>query len=187
MMPKMRYGIEEHRHRFSVRAAARAAQRGLRKAKVAVLRKALENSGVAEYLRTCDGDAVDEAGFDAEHRVWCQRVASSLREAGVENVAFGRAAKLIAVYLKSAVVMDKHATELARVAHPPIDGILLRNIAACADVRSDYKREWARVRWTQLDEDGYYRLISQLRAAFGARESFWMLERYWTVTDEPGQ
>ena len=57
---------------------------------------------------------------------------------------------------------------------------------AASDVASPHRKEWARVRWTKLDEESYYRLVGQLRAALAPGEPFWALERYWTVTDEPG-
>jgi hypothetical protein len=181
----MRYGIEEHSHRFSVWAAARAAQRGF--TTVENLRTALEGSGVREFLKTGDIESVDEAAFETRHRSWCRSIMSWLTDAGVRNVTFGRAAKLIGIYLKSRVVLGVgHHSSLSRVAHPPIDGILLSNVARSPDVVSPYKGEWARVRWTRLDEEDYYRLIGQLRAILAPGAPFWVLEQYWTVTDEDG-
>jgi hypothetical protein len=184
MREEVNYGIEEHRHRFSVWAAARAAQRGF--TTVDKLRKALENSGVVEFLSTGDWESVDQEQFDALHRTWCRAVMSWLSDAGVEKVTFGRAAKLIGMYLKSMVVLGPgYGSALSRVAHPPIDGILLRNVAASPEVVSPHQREWARVRWTKLDEEGYFRLVGQLLEALPPEEPFWVLERYWTVVDEP--
>jgi hypothetical protein len=51
MMP---YDLVEHRHRFSVWAAARAAQRGLKGGRIEVLRDALEQSGVVEFAKAND-------------------------------------------------------------------------------------------------------------------------------------
>lgn len=177
------YGIEEHRHRFSMWAAARAAQRGF--TDVNRLRTALESSGVREFLRTCNLDAIDTVGFDALHRAWCRAIVASLIHGGVEKVTFGRAAKLVAVYMKSVVVIGIGCgSRLSSVAHPPIDGILLSAASRSPSVISGYKADWARVRWTTLDEESYYRLIGQLRAVLAPGEPFWMLERFWTVTDE---
>jgi hypothetical protein len=96
---------------------------------------------------------------------------------------FGRAAKLVAVYLKATVVVGGDPeTSLARVAHPPIDRILLQNLARAEELDSPHQRAWARTNWTQLSEDAYYELIVQLRACLKAGEPLWHLERYWTVT-----
>jgi hypothetical protein len=129
---------------------------------------------------------VDEAGFKTRHREWCRAIMLSLTNAGVKNVTFGRAAKLVAVYLKSTVVLGTgHGSTLSKVAHPPIDSILLSNAAGSPEVVSPDKREWRKVRWTRLGEDAYYQLIGQLRTILAPDEPFWMLEQYWTVTDEP--
>lgn len=177
------YGIEEHRHRFSVWAAARAAQRGF--TDVNRLRAAVERCGVREYLRTCDFEAIDPLAFDALHRTWCRAVMAELIRNEVEKVTFGRAAKLIAIYLKSVVVLGVGCgSRFSSVAHPPIDSILLSAAAQSPTVVSGHKADWARMRWTMLDEESYYRLIEQLRAILAPGEPFWMLEKFWTVTDE---
>lgn len=180
-----KYGIVEHRHRFSVWAAARATQRGF--TTVEKLRRALESSGVVEFLSTYDDESIDAVSFEELHRKWCRDIMSWLINAGVEKVTFGRAAKLIGIYLKSIVVLGAgYGSTLSRVAHPPIDGILLSRVAVSPSVVSEYKGEWARVRWTKLDEKAYYCLIGQLRNILAPDEPFWMLEQYWTVTDDPG-
>ncbi len=178
------YGIDQHRHRFAVWAAARAAQRRWAKAKVGTLGRALEASGVVEFLDRTNLSDIDEARFDALHLRWCRSVIDFLQNVGLPNVTFGRAAKLIAIYLKAVVVLGPGSeTPFARIAHPPIDGILLRNLAA-SDVDSEHKREWVRTRWTQFSEEQYYELIEQLRQALGTQEPFWQLERFWTVTND---
>jgi hypothetical protein len=178
----MPYEINEHRHRFCVWAAARAAQRGF--TKVGILRKALEACGVVQFLDTADLDDIDATRFDELHRQWCMSAVAFLQRAGISNVPFGRVAKLIAIYLKCVVVLGPASgTGLAREAHPPIDGILLRNLAA-SNVNSKHKRTWANIKWTKLKYEQYYELIMQLRQAVGPEEPFWKLERFWTVTND---
>lgn len=180
----MSYDITEHRHRFSVWAAARAAQRGF--ASLAALRDALERCGVVEFLARAEAHETDEARFRALHEGWCRSIVKSL-EASHPRVTFGRAAKLVAVYLKSMVVLARPDTTLARFVHPPIDAILLRNVSRAADVHSLHKPAWAHVKWTQLNELSYYALVSQLRAVIAREEPFWKLEQFWTVSDESDQ
>jgi hypothetical protein len=176
----MLYDIAEHRHRFSVWAAARAAQRGF--ASVGVLRDALECSGVVEFLDRADAYGTDECRFRTLHEGWCRSIVRSL-EIRYPKATFGRAAKLIAVYLKSMVVLARPDTILAGAAHPPIDSILLGNLARAPNVHSPHKPTWARVRWTQLDETSYYTLVGQLRAVIADGEPFWKVEQFWTVSE----
>ena len=180
---KKGYRIDEHRHRFSVWAAARATQRGF--SDVGTLRRALEKCGVREFLATSNLEDIDATRFDAIHRHWCMSVVDFLKKAPVRNVTFGRAAKLIAMYLKSEVVLGPGSeTAFARIAHPPIDGILLAKLAGSSDVKSEHKKKWAKTKWTKLNEQQYYELVEQLRGVLGHEEPFWKLERFWTVTTQ---
>lgn len=178
------YDLEQHRHKFAVWAAARAAQRGF--TSVGKLRKALEGSGVREFLREDDLESVTAASFERHHLKWCRKIVSELRDLGVQadRVSFGRAAKLVAVYIKSMIVLgEKCGSSLASVAHPPIDSILLRNASRCSSIHSSFKSSWAKKRWTKLKEDEYYSLIKELREAMKPESRFWMLERYWKPAD----
>lgn len=179
----MIYSIDEHRHRFSVWAAARAVQRGF-PADINKLREALKCCGIRTFLTPANLDNMDEARFDDQHEHWCMKVISSLNAATAMDVSFGRAAKLIAMYLKSMVVLGPASeSAFARVAHPPIDGMLLRNLAG-SELPSEHKGNWKKDRWTGLTKDRYYNLIAELRQAFGTEKPFWMLEHFWNVTKD---
>ena len=144
----------------------------------------LEACRLREFLVTLNFNEIDSLRFDMLHRQWCRAVINFLEEGGVSNVTFGRAAKLIAVYLKTVAVLGPgFRTAFASIAHPPIDAILLRKLAA-SDVNSAYKSKWAKIKWTKLNEVQYYELILELRQALAVDEPFWMLERYWTVTND---
>ncbi len=178
----MDYEPFDHRHRFAVWAAARAAQRGF--APVEVLRAALEATDIVHFVRDPASVQVDERAFEAHHRRWCTAIVEFLAEKGIANVTYGRAAKLVAVYLKSMIVLGPDGpSSLASIAHPPIDRILLQNLAS-SDVASPHKSEWRATTWTTLDEQSYYALISQLRGVLAKSEPFWKLEKYWTVTND---
>lgn len=172
-----------HKHNFAVWAGARAAQR--RFTTVSMLRDAIEQSGVREFLKTGARRRVSQDTFDKTHAKWCRSIKSYLSRRGVKGASFGRAAKLIAVYLKVMVIIASEAkSSLSNVAHPPIDRITLQNLARAKEVQSPYKREWRRLNWTQLDEADYYKLINQLRACLRKGEPMWHLEKYWSVTND---
>ena len=170
----MSYDLFEHRHRFAVWAAARASQRGF--TSVDVLREALERSDIVRFVQNPESLETDEIAFLAHHRSWCTAVVERLQNRGIANVSYGRAAKLIAVYLKAMIVVGPHATSsLASVAHPPIDRILLQNLPS-SDVASPNKSKWRVTTWTTLDAAGYYALVSELREVLAKNGPLWPLE-----------
>jgi hypothetical protein len=102
----MPYDMTEHRHRFAAWAAARAVQRGWGSSKTEKLRNAIESCGVREFVGSLESPhGVDERRFRELHRQWCCAVIESLTQQGVAAATFGRAAKLVAVYLKVMVVL----------------------------------------------------------------------------------
>lgn len=178
----MSYDITEHRHRFAVWAAARAAQRGF--TTVRNLRDALQATDIQETLSASSTLDLSAAQFDKLHRQWCSAICSSLIDRQISKTTHGRAAKLVAIYLKAIVVMGSwYDSPLARHMHPPIDRILLQSLAASDRITSPYKAAWRSISWTQLDEAAYEQLIAQLRGAMPAGAPFWMLEEYWQPSD----
>jgi hypothetical protein len=135
------------------------------------------------FLRSADLDAVGASDFDKRHRQWCRSVVRFLKSRALTHATFGHAAKLIAIYLKSMIILGPASeTTFARVAHPPIDSILLAAISSSGEIDCGHRHAWAKIKWTQFDEAAYYRLIGELRPCAGADEPFWKLERFWTVT-----
>ena len=128
--------------------------------------------------------------FDKLHREWCEQVVCYFGKNGVSaNInnraakMYGRAAKLVGVYLKCMVVIGPSAkTQLAHVAHPPIDSNLLKELAKVPGISPKAKKTFSDTRWTDLDFDGYDNLIETIRAEEKLQEDidpFWRLERYW--------
>lgn len=180
----MTYDLAEHRHRFAVWAAARAAQRGF--TSVTHLRGALEATSIRADLRVPETLALERAGFEEIHLGWCRSICTTLNGWDVQKVAFGRAAKLVAVYLKGMVLMGGDSdTPLARCMHPPLDRILLQTLARSDEISSPHKGAWRRINWTRLDEEAYYQLIDQLRAVTPSNVPFWRIEEYWQPSDAP--
>lgn len=122
------------------------------------------------------------AEVDARHRQWCGRILETLAARGIANSTYGRAAKLLAVYLKASVVLaGAHETPFGRLLHPPIDAILLRRLSSDSAHRSALRAPWRKTRWTKLDEDGYFQLVEEFRQVGLDQPAFWAIERYWEV------
>src|SRR5688572_26604193 len=98
------YDLLIHRHRFAAWAAARASQRGLVAASSALLTRSLESLGFPQTLETVLTAIASAEDFDAIHRQNCGRIVAFLAQNGVKP-SFGRAAKLLAIYLKSMVIL----------------------------------------------------------------------------------
>ena len=180
----MTYDLFEHRHRFSAWAAARAAQRGLRNGTTEVCYHALKNEAkLTEFIRQHAGKPITCKEFDKLHREWCKSVVAYLKEQGVSAVTYGRAAKLVGVYLKCMVVIGPLAgTPLARFAHPPIDSNILDGLAEVPGISPKAKKIFLSTRWTKLDRKQYYDLVKIIRSEKELRDDidpFWRLERYW--------
>ena len=99
-------------------------------------------------------------------------------------MTYGRAAKLVAVYLKATVIMGDGAnSSLGHHVHPPIDRILLQRMASSDKISSRHQRAWSAINWTQLDECAYDELIHQLRGVIPDGAPFWTIEEYWEPSD----
>src|SRR5262245_13665367 len=101
------YNLAIHQHRFAAWAAARAAQRGLA-ANSNIIVDALDQCCVKAVVDNRGEWPATSAEFDAKHRSWCRTVLIRLRHAGIKRATYGRAAKVIAVYLKARVVLAGH-------------------------------------------------------------------------------
>jgi hypothetical protein len=164
----MPYTFEEHLHNYAVWTAARAVQRAFTSTRN--IKEAIE----AADLRSFAESPVDltEQEFEAFHREAANWIMDSLRTNLVANATYGRAAKIIAIYLKTAVILpSRGACTRSRIFHPPIDGILLNNLSADPENPNLVHRPW-----TQLSEHDYWNLVGQIKAL----KSFdWTLEAYW--------
>lgn len=177
----MTYSHFQHRHNFAVWCAARAVQRKF--TKTPVLKEALEKSGVVEFIRQNEDRLMSQEDFDQLHGVWCDSIIQTWENRDVIGRSYGRAAKLIAVYIKAMAVVNDGDSRLSQVAHPPIDRMILQNISKDKTVEHPNRPYWKAVNWTELDKTQYLNLIRDFRVVF-KDEPFWHLEKYWTVTDD---
>jgi len=174
----MIYDLAEHRHRFAVWAAARASQRGF--TTVEILRDALEATDIRGVLTAVATLQLQEVDFETLHRRWCSSICSTLSHRQIAKITYGRAAKLVAVYLKATILMGEGwDTPFGRSMHPPIDRTLLQRLASSERVKSPHTAAWRSVNWTHLTESEYYRLIAQLREVIPDGKPFWVIEEHW--------
>ena len=169
----MPYTFNEHLHNYAVWAAARAVARNF--TNTANVKSAIEKTELRSLLDSNEKFTI--AGFDQFHRETARKIIAHLKyvDKGLEEKAtYGRAAKIIAIYIKTAIVIrDSGMSNLARIGHPPIDRILLTNAS-----KKHENLGLTMYNWTQLLEGEYFELIEKLRTI--EFESFWEVERYWS-------
>lgn len=167
------YDYPEHRHQYAVWTAARAVQRNF--ANTSSIKSAIESSGLRAFAE--DNKAYTTELFDQLHKLWAKQLITSLQRSGVLKSNYGRAAKIIAIYLKTAVIIcNSGKCNKSEVIHPPIDSILLTTIAANNPEMNILKT----TRWTFLDEARYWNLVSMFRQS--SLPFNWRLEEYWKAT-----
>ena len=177
----MNYSHFQHRHNFAVWCAARAVQRKF--AKTPVLKEALENSGVAEFVSQNEDKTISQKDFDKLHADWCDSILQTWKNKNVNGSSYGRAAKLIAVYIKSMTIVRNGQSSLSEAAHPPIDRMILHNISKDKAITHPNRLKWKAVNWTELEKIEYLNLINDFRKVFHGKP-FWHLEQYWPITNE---
>ncbi len=117
------------------------------------------------------------------HEQWCDVILTTWEKARVDGASYGRAAKLVAVYIKSMIVVQNDGNSFSSVAHPPIDRILLQNISKDKTICHRNKSNWKEIKWTQLNKTEYIKLVSDFRQVFEGKP-FWTIEKYWIVEDD---
>ena len=165
----MSYTFSDHLHNFSVWTAARAVQRAYTTTKN--IKAAIDKTELAQLALKCDIKTSDE--FDIFHRKTSKILIEYLSGIGIYT-SYGRAAKIIAIYLKTSIIIKYSGeSDLSKIIHPPIDNILLTNLS-----KSNKHLNVSNIKWTQLSEDEYFELIKRLRSLHF--NGFWELEKYWS-------
>jgi hypothetical protein len=194
----------EHRHRLAVWVAGRAYSRKGSGHTMEVAQALIENSGLGAIASPEDlpapGDmdafihSLIEAVMRAsiaipQHHHWKSGELRSL------VCTYGRAQKLVNMYLKSKIICAGNEDDDVRVSalHPPLDDQLLKAIHSnrkqCpAETKARFDDEWKKARalgtaWTQFDQVTYQAYIKAIRS-FLAGRPLWHIEYLWTPVSE---
>lgn len=170
----MAYTFERHLHNYACWTAARAVQRNFTNTPNII--RAIEHSDLMQ-LENLKVNSSEE--YDVFHRKCCNQLIDYFKkEYDLKTTTYGRAAKIVAIYLKTAVIVRYSGEgKLAEVAHPPIDRILLSNLR----IKKSFLGIEYKTNWTELDEIQYFALIAKLRTL--PLEKFWQIEEFWDVSN----
>lgn len=163
-METKEYNFDQHRHNFAVWTATRSVQRGFTNTKN--ISTAIEISGLRDFVETYK--SIGKAEFEDFHIKCAQKITTTLKK---ENCTYGIAAKIIAVYLKTSLVIYTKGKNCEYI-HPPLDRILLTNLKKCNGIKNYIYKPW-----TRLDKKAYWKLISLIEKQEGKID--WKLEQYW--------
>jgi hypothetical protein len=163
-MADTKYTFNQHRHNFARWTAARAVQRNFTTTEN--IAKAIEKSGLRDFVESYNGIGKDD--FSSFHIKCAGKIITVLKK---EKCTYGIAAKIIAVYLKTSLVIYNKGKNCENI-HPPLDRILLTNFKKCNEL-NDYTYK----PWTKLDKNEYWNLISLIEKQEGKID--WKLEQYW--------
>lgn len=175
----MSYSIEKHKHRLAAWAASRAASTSkLCRFKVVDGVKILEESGFSHSFLVNDLPAPPIV--DKTHKIWRINIINAANSRDL-NFTHGVAAKLINIYLKVRFVCGgNHEDERVNALHPPIDAVLLKELAK-KDIGSSAS-EWRKFRnagWSKYDSDTYEDVIKLIRNSLPINSPIWKVEKYW--------
>jgi len=163
------YSSEDHIHNFACWTAARASQRGF--ATTDDISKAINKSGLRTLAFKELPAIKDQEEYDSKHTRICKKIEDLLKESHPQKATFGRAAKIVAIYLKTAVVIPNITESFISFIHPPIDRILLENIKKKEQLIDTVPA------WTQFTKKEYYVIWNKIKG-LGEGQN-WMIEKYW--------
>ena len=166
----MEYNRKEHIHRFAIWTAARAVQRAW--TTTAIISKVIQSTSLNEFVGDYQ-NLSEQKEFDEMHQNWCNKMIHEFQLLNI-TASYGRVAKIIAVYLKTSIIIGANSDEnKVQFIHPPIDRVLLHNLPANV---TEFK-PLRKLNWTQLDQKNYWEMEKIIRAKCGYFD--WRLEILW--------
>ena len=165
------YSFQDHLHNYATWTAARAVQRNFTNTKN--IKIAIDKSKLKDFseLQNCN----TPEDFENFHRECTKEITNIFIKQGIpqDKSTYGRAAKIIAIYLKTAIIIPSGGNGIiSQLIHPPIDRVLSVNFS-----RKNNIKRLCEKGWTSLNEDDYWKLCERIK-----QEGFdlnWTLEKYW--------
>lgn len=164
--------FKQYNHEFAVWTAARAAQRAFTTTKI--IKAAINESGLD--LSNKDINFNSQLEFDEWHNQVCEELIKNLnKNAPIEKVTYGRVAKIVNIYLKTAyIIPQKGKGNSVKYIHPPIDGILLKELKKNFPEMGIIKTSW-----TLFSEKDYKDVIQRIKKL--NLKYLWEIEKHWNL------
>ncbi|AWB34721.1 hypothetical protein [Orrella marina] len=185
-MPVSRYSIEKHKHVYAQWCAAAAYGRGLVGGGNSLAFDLIEVSGLGQVTGPEHiGQNVDEWQMS-----FMKKIEAEAARLGVRSFSFGRAQKLVNIYLKTILVCGGHHDHpKVPLLHPPLDlelfkglrTFLSKNRDAMSEARSAFLCAQRRnPRWTTFSEADYVAHIDAIKLLM-ASKPLYQVEEHWKL------
>jgi len=184
--PASQYPIEKHKHLYAKWCAAAAFGRGLVGGGNALAFELIEASGLGKVTGPEHiGQNVDEWQIE-----FMRKTVDKAALLGVTNFSFGRAQKLVNIYLKTVLVCGgHHQHQRVALIHPPLDfelfkglrSFLFKNRSTLAKARSAFiAAQKHNPRWTTFSENDYREHIEAIRLLMDGK-ALYQVEEHWQL------
>ncbi|WP_338875267.1 hypothetical protein WBJ53_06545 [Spirosoma sp. SC4-14] len=168
------YSFQDYIHDYAVWTAARAVQRKFTSTQR--IKEAIDQSTLREFSESRECSTAEE--FNNFHISCSNQIIETLKKANVANPTYGRAAKIIAIYLKTSLIIPMAGQGvICQFIHPPIDRILLTNLSKEHKIKKLCEKGW-----TALNEVEYWHLYERIKLE--KLKFDWSLEKYWQPEQE---
>ena len=107
---------------------------------------------MVEFVKENEEKDISQSDFDKHHESWCESIMQTWERDEIKGASYGRAAKLLAVYIKSMIVVRDGQSKLSAVAHPPIDRMILKNISKDESIKHQNRGGWKEIKWTKMNK-----------------------------------
>lgn len=180
------YPIEKHKHLYAKWCAAAAYGRGLVGGGNSLAFKLIEASGLCQV----SGPEHIGQNVDKWQLSFMKKIEVEAARLGVIDFSFGRAQKLVNIYLKTVLVCGGHHQHPSvAFLHPPLDfelfkgvrSYLSKNRAAMGEARSAFIAAQKRnPRWTKFSEADYVAHIDAIKLLMDGKPLY-QVEEYWEL------
>lgn len=180
------YPIEKHKHLYAKWCAAAAYGRGLAGGGNSLAFQLIEASGLGQVT----GPEQIGQNVDKWQMSFMKKIEAEAARVGVTDFSFGRAQKLVNIYLKTVLVCGGHHQHPSvALLHPPLDSelfkglrsFLSKNRAAMGKARSAFIAAQKRnPRWTKFSEADYVAHIDVIKLLMVGKPLY-QVEEHWML------
>lgn len=181
-IPPFMYDIHQHKHTYAVWTASRAWNRHLKGGTLALAQQLIEIAGLNE-VRGPEDIGVDVDAWLVEKM---RLMVSFAKQNRILGINYGRAQKLVNIYLKTKLVCGgQEAHPKVIMLHPPLDSELFKGLRGAL---RDQKSSAAAIAfaaaqkgcksWTNFELHDYLAHIKAIQLFMNGKP-LWMVEEHW--------